>query len=347
MNTLKQALGIFFVTLKVLGQNNLILFTESAEPIQIEYQHQLYPMLPQSDVKITKITEDLVPIKIIFSNKAIPSIDTILPLYHPSEPLHHQDIIYAILKDNKTIKYLATLPSSDIQPVIPEIDTTIQVKTREEKNIQKIIFFNDTSSLCLNSLDTADFNKVIKHIDNTVNLDSKITLIEQFIHHNCFNQAQAQDIIERVPFEVERLKIIKLLMPKLTDVFNLWKWHEYLKFTTAKESYTEYYKAYLNSIKTKPLINDSILQVLAKTITMLQDDIRITGNIKSILSHYSIHYSHLEKILSSIIHDQYKEELLMCAFYSLKDKKDFLKAVELVNFQETKNRLKKFYEQQK
>lgn len=343
----KYILWIFIFSLKIFGQNNLIIFTENAEPIQIEYNHQLYPQLAQSDIKLTQITENPVRIKIIFSNKNIASIDTALYLYHPAKPLQNQDIIYVIQKDNQTIKYLATLPSSDIKPVIPEIDTSIQVKTKEEKSIQKIIFLNDSNSMCLDYIDTSDFNKVIRHIDNIVNLDSKIILIEHFIKHNCFNQIQAQSIIERIPFEVEKLKIIKLLIPKLNDVFNLWNWKEYLKLTTAKESYTEHYQKYLYSLKNKPTINDSILQIFSQKISLLDNDANIVQTLKIIFSHYSVNILQVEKLISYLRHDQYKEEILKCTFYSLQNKKDFEKAINIVNFKETKERLKNFYEQQK
>ena len=46
-------------------------------------------------------------------------------------------------------------------------------------------------------------------------------------------------------------------------------------------------------------------------------------------------------------HDQHKEELLKCAYYALKDKKEFETLIELVHFKETKNRLKLFYDKQK
>ncbi len=251
----KFLLVVFFTCIKCLSQNNLIIFTESAEAIQIEYQGKIYPNIPQSDVKITKINEHAVSIKIIFPNKNIRSIDTTLFLYHPSKPIENQDVLYVIQKDNKTIKYLAVLPSSDIQPIIPEIDTTIQVKTREERTVQKIIFLNDSNTQPIKPIDTSDFNMVIKHIDKTPNQDRKIILIEEFIKHNYFSIQQAQNIIERVPFEVERLKIMKMLLSKLVDIFGLEHWQEYFKSSITKESYMEYYQQRLYSLNSKSLLS--------------------------------------------------------------------------------------------
>ncbi|GIV28164.1 MAG: hypothetical protein KatS3mg027_1978 [Bacteroidia bacterium] len=74
-------------------------------------------------------------------------------------------------------------------------------------------------------MDTADFYKVFKHLEGIPNVDRRIVLMEQFIKHNCFNPTQAQNLLELVPFEVERLKIAKQLLPKLNNVFELENWN--------------------------------------------------------------------------------------------------------------------------
>lgn len=327
-------------------QNNLVIFSESAELFQIQYQQKIFPEKPQSDIKITKIQDTAVRIKIIFANKQYKDIDTTLYLYIPSKPVQHQDVIYHIVKNNSLVKYLATLPSSDFRPVIPEIDTSAVVKTKEEKSIQKIIFLNDTSTLCLQPIDTADFNKAVLFIQKTPNVDRKMYYIENFVKHNCFNQQQAQMVMEQVPFEVEKLKIIKLLIPKITNVFDLWNLKDNLKNLIAQQSYTEYYNQYLNNLQNLPLLNDSLMQYATQQLSSLGDDQTKINFLKTIFSHYSLSLSQLETLIPNIRHDQSKEELLKCAYYSLKNKNDFLKATSLLQFNESKQRLKTFYEQQ-
>ncbi len=346
MNKFVLVITFIIYVIKTFSQNNFIIFTENTEPIQLQYQGKLHPNLPQTDIKLTQIIGNFIKIKILFQNTNIPSIDTILYLYHPSKPVQNQDIIYVIQKDNKTIKYLNTLPSSAIQPIIPEIDTSIQIKTREEKTIQKIIFDNDSNVLCIDFIDTSDFHKALKHIQSTPNQDRKIVLIEHFIVHNCFNQKQALSIVEQVPFEVEKLKVMKTLLPKLTDVFDLSYWKNFLKYPTAQERFEEYYQQYLHSLKNKPGLGDSLLQILSVKIANIDNDISITKELRVILSHYSINMQHLEKIMAHINHDQYKEEVLKCAYFSLINKNDLEKTLNFVQFNETKTRLKTFYEKQ-
>lgn len=341
---LSAILTVFYLSL--LSQNNFIIFTESTEAFQIEYQGKLYPAQPQSDIKLTKITENPIRFSILFSNPQYPRIDTVLYLYYPTKPIQNMDVLYLLSKDNTTIRYLATLPSSDIRPVIPEIDTSIQVKTKEEKTIQKIIFLNDTNNLCLIAIDTADFNKALRHIQKTPNQDRKIVLIEQFIKHNCFNQYQAQVLIEQVPFEVEKLKIMKQLIPKLTNVFGAEHLKEYFQYPVAQQSYTEYYQEYLNTLKNKPVLNDSLLQIYLQKFQLSDNDQVLLQELKTLLSHFSVSFQHLEKLIKTIKHDQYKEEALKCAYYPLFPKNGFEKLIELVEFKETKNRLKLFYDQQ-
>jgi hypothetical protein len=331
----------------IFSQNNLIIFSESAEPFQIEYQGKLYPLYPQADVKLTQITDNPVHLKILFSKKNISPIDTNLYLFHPLKPIDNQDILYVILKNNKTIKYLATLPSSNIKPIIPEIDTSIQVKTKEEKTIQKIIFLNDSNAVCIQPIDTADFNRVIKHISKTPNADRKIVLLEHFIKHNCFSPSQALVIIEQIPFEVEKLKLIKQLLPKITDVFDLWFLKDYLKYTIAQQSYTEYYNQYLSSLKNNPILSDSLFQISISFLKSTEDDILKLKYLRILLSHYSANTKTIEKWMNYLRHDQHKEELLKCAYYVLKDKQEFETLIGLVHFKETKNRLKLFYDKQK
>lgn len=331
----------------LFAQNNLIIFTESTEPIQIEYNEKVYPARAQTDVEINNIKEHAVKVKIIFAQKNIPSIDTLLFLYHPTKSISYQDVIYYVTRDNKNIKYLATLPSSDLMPVIPEVDTSIQVKSREEKGIQKIIFFNDSNSVCLNAIDTMDFRRALSYIDKTPNQDRKIVLIEQLIKHNCLNATQSQMLIERVPFEVERLKIMKLIIYKNTDVFDLWKWKEYLKYPIAQQSFIEYYDSYLNNLKNKPLLDDSTLKALLSQWEKIKEDVFIQKQIRIVLSHYSVQLSHIELMIKYLHHDQDKEDVLKCAYYSLRDKTAFEKAIQLLQFKESQIRLKQYYEQQK
>ena len=346
MKTTYLPLLLTLLYLSLTSQNNFILFTESTEPFQIKYQGKLYPPQPQSDVKLTKITENPIRLSILFCNQKYPRIDTLLYLYYPTKPIQNMDVLYLLSKDNKTIRYLATLPSSDIRPLIPEIDTSIQVKTKEEKTIQKIIFLNDTNNLCLLAINTTDFNKTLHYIQKTPNQDRKIVLIEQFINHNCFNQLQAQALIEQIPFEVEKLKIMKQLIPKLTNVFGIEHFKEYLKYPLAQQSYIEYYQQYLNTLKNKPILNDSWLQIYLQKLQSIDNDQTLLNELKILLSHFSISSQPLETLLKNIKHDQNKEDALKCAYYSLLYKKDFEKLLELVEFKETKNRLKSFYAQQ-
>jgi len=346
---------IFFPFLLILlislsnsfSQNNLIIFTESTEPFQLEYQGKLYPKHPQADIKLTQITDNPVHLKIIFSQKGISPIDTSLYLFHPSKPINNQDVLYVILKNNKRIKYLATLPSSDLKPIIPEIDTSIQVKTKEEKTIQKIIFLNDSNTICIQPIDTADFNRVIEHISKTPNADRKIVLLEHFIKHNCFSPSQSLIIIEKIPFEVEKLKLIKQLLPRITDAFDLWFLKDYLKYPIAQQSYTEYYYQYLLSLKNNPILSDSLFQSSILLLKSAENDIIKLKYLRILLSHFNANTKMIEKWLSYLIHDQHKEELLKCAYYVLKDKKEFEPLIELVHFKETKNRLKLFYDKQR
>ncbi|RME16494.1 MAG: DUF4476 domain-containing protein [Bacteroidetes bacterium] len=336
---------LFFNAL--LSQNNLVIFSESTEPFQIQYQQKIFPEKPQSDIKITQITDTTVKIKIIFANKKYKDIDTTLYLYISSKPLKNQDIIYHIIKNNSLVKYLATLPSSDFRPVIPEIDTSAVVKTKEEKSIQKIIFLNDTATLCLQPTDTSDFNKAILFIQKTPNVDRKMYYIENFIKHNCFNQQQAQLVMEQVPFEVEKLKITKLLIPKITNVFDLWNFKDNLKNPIARQSFIEYYTQHLNNLQNLPSLNDSLMQYVTQQLSSFSNDQAKINFLKTIFSHYSLSLPQLETLISTIRHDQSKEELLKCAYYSLKDKTDFIKATSLLQFNESRQRLKNFYEQQK
>ncbi|MCX7729454.1 MAG: DUF4476 domain-containing protein, partial [Bacteroidia bacterium] len=222
---------------------------------------------------------------------------------------------------------------------------SIIVKTKEEKSIQKIIFLNDTTSTCIYPIDTSDFNKALRHIQSTPNVDRKIVLIEQFIKHNCFNQLQIQTIIEQVPFEVEKLKIMKQILPKVNNVFNLYTLSENLKYPLAQQSFTEYYTQYLNNLKNNPTLPDSLLKSVINNISSFKDDLQSLSLLKTILSHFSISYHQLESFLQLLQHDQSKEELLQCAYYCLKNKNEFLNAIQLLHFQESKQRIKKFYEQ--
>lgn len=347
MKTFGFILLLFFFFLYVQSQNNLIVFSEGLNKFQIEYHGKLYYSIPQTDVKITQIPDHLIKVKIIFEDKNISPIDTSISLYHPSKPIQNQDIIYYIPKNKHLLKYLATLPSSDLKPVIPEIDTSIQVKTKEEKNIQKIIFLNDTNNTCLQAIDSTDFNKAIQHIQKIPNQDRKIVLIEQFIKHNCFTQTQGQDIINQVPFEVEKLKIMKLILPKLTNVFDLWFWKDNLKYPIAQQAYTEFYAQYLQQIKNFPTLPDSLYKTYSNTLSKLDNDQSKSYLLKILFSHFSLEFYQLETFIKLIQHDQNKEELLKYAYFSIKNKSDFEKAIDFVHFKETKERLKIFYDKQK
>ncbi len=331
----------------IYPQNNLIIFSESTDFFQAEYKNKIIPDIPQTDLKITGINTSTVSIKIIFANKNLTVIDTIVSLYHLDKPTDHQDIIYSIQKDNKTIRYLASLPSSDIKPIIPELDTSIVVKTREEKTIQQIIFLNDSNQICLTSIDSADFTKVLKYIDHTPNIDRKIVLIENFLKYNCLNTQQAEAIIERAPFEVERLKIIKQIFFKLTTVFELNKWKDYLKTAVAEQSFLDAYAQFLLDLKNNPSITDSLLQVVYQKLQAKNNDFDKINELKILFSHFSVSIHSLEKLISLLQHDQHKVEILKMAYYTLPNKSDFPKTYGFVHFNESKEQLKQFYEKQK
>lgn len=325
------------------SQNNLILFSETSENFKVEYQSKIYPDYPQTDVRINHIYDNPVKIKILFDRR--PPIDTLLYLYYPSKPIQNQDVIYLITK-NHQLKYLTTTSSANLKPFIPEINTNLQVKTKQEKNIQKIIYQNDSIHPCTYNIDTADFNKVINFIQSNPNVDRKIFFIEKFIKHNCFSQNEAIIILNEIPFEVEKLKIMKELLPKLNNVFDLWYWDDYLKSSIARQSFSEYYQSYLKSIAQYPILKDSLLNILHSKLKVLDNDYFILEETKIILSHYSINYHQLKEIVHYFKHDQFKEQFLQYAFYALNNKKDFEKALDLVNYEDTKKRLKYYYEKQ-
>jgi len=79
----------------------------------------------------------------------------------------------------------------------------------------------------------------------------------------------------------------------------------------------------------------------------LDSDYEKTQFLKKILSHYCITFNQLKSFITSLQHDQYKEELLKCAYYAMQQKSDFEKTFQWLQFPETKKRLNQFYEQHK
>ncbi len=323
------------------AQNNLIFFTNNGTLFTVQIKNKFNYSVPQADVKITNLDSSRYKVKIQFTDSNLNPIDTTLALFYPTKPIKNQDIIYLVNTLPKTsVRYLATLPSSDVKLVIPEPDTSIQVKTRHERTVQQIIFLNDTNSLCASIIDSTSFATAIQHITSTVNADRKIVLTEEFIKHNCFSSSQASVIIELIPFEVEKLKIMKALLKKLDNVFVASDWADYLKYEASQKIYKIYYDNYIKMLSFHNGVDSieyskKIIQIKSET-----DEFRKSKIMFYIASHYSLKAVQVRELMSLLNHDKNKESFIKAAYFATTDKKNLYHCLSVIQFSEVQTRIK-------
>ncbi|MBK9282909.1 MAG: DUF4476 domain-containing protein [Sphingobacteriaceae bacterium] len=353
-------IGIFslFFCQFLIGQNYIHLVHQEGETFYFYIQDSLINGTEQSDISFGPIVKDTVKIKLVLSNKS--EIISEIYLLEKKEKVQGKEFTYLLSGKSSPLKLkyagfktYQKIPEP-IVPIKPKIDTTKKYSNTtlehyvELKN-SKPVWFNNYpyDGRCQMPMPNSYMNYLNILMNKAQVEQEKYDIAEQTLRNNCVSVDQLCNILSHIPYELEKLKLVKLGYFSLTDTSNREKIKA--KFSMAA-SETELNSFFKNASDYRYESQKSCMEAcqkedFEKTLVKLHDftsDIEKFSHLKSIYKLNCYSNEQIKTLLNLFIHDREKlEAAKLLYFYSI-DKANYSYISSVFSYQDNVSALNAF-----
>lgn len=355
---------LFLMNVVLLSQNRLRIIHAEGNVFSLFIGDSLINAIPQSEVLTQKLKKDTINIKVEFSdNKS--SLKQTLFLLEKGKTVSGFEFIFRLTHNNSQLKlsYSACRPYKEVpQPIVPVkpiIDTSKKYNNNvlehfvELKN-GKISWFNNypNDGRCQVPM-SQNYINYFKQLMARAQTDDDIYLIaESTVRNNCINVNQLNLFLSYIPFEIEKLKLIRLAFFSLTDPENKNKLEESMKLEASKVELQDFfknsndyrYKTGSNCQKSSPESDIEDIKIKLKTFS---SDIEKLNYLKKIYTYYCYNTVQIESILAVFIHDREKIEVAKLLYFQCTEKDNYSYISDVFSYQLSKSELMDFISKQK
>lgn len=343
------------------SQNNLRVFSKDGARFNVYVDDTVINIKYQSEVLITEILTDTLRIKIGFENKS--KAEATLYLLEKGKAVNNKEFNYLIeTKSNKTRfvftgLYPIIATPDPIVPVKPVVDTSYKLRNNLlghycELKEGKILFFNNLPAKnCVMPMPAKYIEYLNFLIKRAQTEDDKYSIAENTCMNNCISVSQLNRVLVFIPYEIEKIKLIKTAYPHITDKNNKRGLDSTFKLESSKNELASFLKnANENTFVNVDCKNASPEEEIAKllnNLTAYSNDAAKFDLIKKNVSAFCYTSKHIETILNSFIHDREKLDVAKLLYFYCVDKDNFLSIIGVFAYNTTTAELKDFVGKQK
>jgi hypothetical protein len=345
------------------SQNNLRLFTGTGITFTAYLNDSVINKKPDVDVLVENLDEDTVTIKIEFSNK----LQGKARLFLLDKKTHVTNKEFKYLADIKANKVKITfagmedilpLPSPLVPPK-PIIDTSYKVNNNIlghfcELKEGKVIYYNNVpkSGDCVEVMPSIYTKYVDFLVGRAQTDDDRFLVAENTCQNNCFTVSQLNRILVHVPFEIEKLKLIRLAFFHVVDKENKQKLDSTFKLESSKRELQSFFKnaadyKYATGAKCSQSSTEEAINAFCEKLSVYSNDAERFIVFKKLYSELCYSTSQVKTVLLKFIHDREKLDAAKLLYYHCTEKDNFLSISDVFSYGTTVSELKDFVSKQK
>lgn len=354
---------LLFLSPVLFCQNNLNVVNLKGELFKVYVNGQQFNSVSQAGVSIQNIKTDKVSIKIELDTKQ--SVENIIYLLDKGRPVNNKEFNYTIeTVKGKTILVFGgiseILPLPDpLIPAPPVIDTTSKYRNNVlghycELKDSKPIYFNNIpkTGACAAPMPLAYLNYLNLLMVKAQSDDDKYLIAENTCNNNCISVSQLNKILSYIPYELEKLKLVRIAYFHLTDNYNKNNLDSAFKLEASKSELGTFFK---NSedykIKTGASCKESSaeneINALVDKLSIYNNDSERFAVFKKSYADYCYTSQHIKTILSKFIHDREKLDAGKLLYFHCIDKDKFTEIADVFSYNTSIAELNEFVAKQK
>lgn len=344
------------------AQNNLRLSSKEGMRFTIYISDTLVNKKPQAEILVKNVDADTLKIKVELENKQIAT--PTLYLLEKGKPVTNKEFNYALETKNDKIKFeftgsyeILALPDP-LVPKKPVVDTSYKLRNNMyghycELKEGKVLYFNNLpAEECVVPMPTAYVGYMNFLMKRAQTEDDKYSVAENTCRNNCISVMQLNRILFHIPYEIEKLKLIKTAYYHITDKNNKSQLDSTFKLESSKKELASFFK---NAEENKPKTgakcttastDEEISKLISSLVVYTNDDAKF-DQLKKTYTLYCYSVEDVKLILKNFIHDREKLDIAKLLYFYCVDKDKFMDISEAFSYNTTVADLKDFTGKQK
>lgn len=353
---------LFLLISGLQAQNNLRLISENGRLFKAYANNKVLNEKPEASILVENIKEDTLLIKVEFENKE--TVEETLYFLEKKNPVTHKEFNYLLDNKNNKVKFvftgiypIITLPDP-LVPVKPNVDTSYKLRNNLlghycELKEGKALYFNNIPSKgdCKTPMPKIYITYYKNLVKQAQTEDDKYAIAENTCRNNCISVSQLNKILELVPYELEKLKLIRTAYYHITDKKNKSKLDSTFKLESSKKelvnflSTAEEVKQQLtNCTASSP---ENIIGLFCEKLSVYSNDAERYQVFKKTYADYCYSIAQVKQVLKIFIHDREKLDAAKALYYYCTEKEKFEEVSETFSYNTTGAELKEFVSKQK
>lgn len=352
---------LLIVSLCVKSQpGSLVFVSETGNPFTLSVNRRIINKEPQSNIKVHDIEagKQLIEITEIIDNSTYKLIDSII--ISDISKFQGKEFTFGVTFVKKKLKLQfksVSELSGPKEPVIPEapketapvVDNSLYGNLYQAKE-NKPVFFNNydkNTNTCSHELTEKELGYAITLLNKINDDERKVKYLNAILDYNCYSTQQVKQLLELLPFEMDRMNAAKLSYGHLKDKENASFLGVVFKYQSLKDSYNDFLKDEENIFKQKNLkcttpIDKTKFEGLFNAIKNGGHENEKITVAKKLLVNSCISSSQAKEIAQLFNHDRELLEFMKSACNVLTDKENAKDLAEEFQFKETKDEFLKY-----
>ncbi len=340
------------------AQNSIHLFSSTGIPFILSIDSQVINTTAQIHMKTALLKKDTIRLKINFTNNTQFSPTVFLLVKKKS--VKNKEFTYAIEagKTNYRLRYIGFNAIKDLpKPLVPEKpieDTSWKINNNLLENYCELkngkpIYFNNLSTKT--AMPDSYVGYAMRLMNRLQQDDDKLIVIEQTILKNYLTSSQLKKLIVPIPFELDKLKTVRLAYEHITDKNNLNSLSDLFSYESSKRELNDFlkspevFKAPTITKECEVASEEKAITEFVELLKQAPDDSQRLNQLKKKTTSYCYTTQHLKTILKTFIHDREKLEATKLMYYTCVKKEEVILVSDSYSYSETGVELKRFLEQ--
>jgi hypothetical protein len=339
------------------------LYTADGETFKAYVNGTLLNDIPEANLSVTNVKQDTVKVKIEFTDGK--SAENTLYLLEKGKKVTNKEFIYLLFKKDNQIqfKYTGThqiirLPDP-LVPVKPVVDTSYKLRDNVlghycELKDGRPSYFNNIPATeeCLVPMPESYMNYARFLFSRAQNEDDKYSVAENTCRNNCISVSQLNKILVTVPYEIEKLKLIKTCYFHITDKSAAKRLDSTFKLESSKKELGEFLKtADAGKLSTggncAVASAESKISEMCNSLAIYSNDSERLQFLKKVYQQECYSANQVKLVLTQFIHDREKLEAAKMLYFYCTEKNNFLTVTEVFSYNASAAELKDFVAKQK
>jgi hypothetical protein len=294
---------------------------------------------PEANISISDITKDTVNIKVEFNTGG--SAEGVLYLLEKGKQVKNREFNYLLTKKDKKTIFAFTGTHSIIRlpepliPLKPVVDTSYKLRDNVlghycELKASRPSYFNNIpdNNECTAPMPEIYMNYVNLLLSRAQNDYDKYLVAQNTCQNNCVSVSQLNKILLHIPYEIEKLKLIKTVYFHIADRSAAKNLDSTMKLESSKKELGEFLKA-AESGKVKTGANCLVasgeieINSICNSLSVFSNDTERFEYLKKIYSTKCYSIVQVKLVLSQFIHDREKLDAAKMLYFYCTEKNNF------------------------